>query len=310
MSIRLNGSTSGYVEIDAPAVAGSTSITLPATSGGEVVVTDSSGNIDLGPLDINGSAADDSVKIDASGRLLVGTATNIDANSKLQIESDANDKVVLKATSAVANNGSQVNWYVGSTWKSAIYGGNDNSSSSVLTFSTTADGGSSPTERMRISQNGLVSIPGVYSFTTAAAANVYVESAGQLSRATSSSKYKTDIETLDDAYSDALLSCRPVWYRSTCEADNPDWGWWGFIAEEVAQIDPRLVHWKTKEVSYDEKGAVVTTPCDPEPEGVQYERFVPHLLNLIKRQKERIETLEAANASFEARLTALEGGQP
>jgi hypothetical protein len=97
-------------------------------------------------------------RIDSSGRLLVGTSTNIDANSKLQIESDANDKIVLKATTAVANNGSQVNWYVGSTWKTSIYGGNDASSSSLLKFSTTADGASSPTERLRITSAGLVGI--------------------------------------------------------------------------------------------------------------------------------------------------------
>ncbi len=59
------------------------------------------------------------------------------------------------------------------------------------------------------------------------------------------------------------------------------------------------VHWKTIEVTYDEKGSAVETPCDPEPEGVAYDRFVPHLLNLIKRQKEQIEAMEA-------RLSALE----
>jgi hypothetical protein len=33
MALRLNGSTSGYVELDAPAVAGTTALTLPASSG-------------------------------------------------------------------------------------------------------------------------------------------------------------------------------------------------------------------------------------------------------------------------------------
>ena len=33
MTLRLNGSTSGYVELDAPAVAGTTALTLPDTSG-------------------------------------------------------------------------------------------------------------------------------------------------------------------------------------------------------------------------------------------------------------------------------------
>jgi hypothetical protein len=33
MTLRLNGSTSGYIEIDAPAVAGTTALTFPATTG-------------------------------------------------------------------------------------------------------------------------------------------------------------------------------------------------------------------------------------------------------------------------------------
>jgi hypothetical protein len=168
-----------------------------------------------------------------------------------------------------------------------------------LVFATTIDGGSSPTERMRIRSDGIVFIPAAYGATTASAANVNVAADGALQRSTSSIKYKTDIETLDPQYSEALLDCRPVWYRSTCAADNPGWGWWGFIAEEVAAIDPRLVQWKTVEITHDDKGSVVETPCEPEPEGVAYDRFVPHLLNLIKRQKEQIEAMEA-------RLSALE----
>ena len=111
---------------------------------------------------------------------------------------------------------------------------------------------------------------------------------------------KTDVETLEDSYADALLECRPVWYRSLCTNDNPEHGWWGFIAEEVAEIDPRLVNWKTIEVTHDADANAIETPCTPEPEGVMYDRFVPHLLNLVKRQKAAIEALEA-------RVTALEG---
>jgi len=167
-----------------------------------------------------------------------------------------------------------------------------------LVFSTTADGASSPTERMRISKTGSLTVPGVYSNTTANAANMYVFSDGSITRSTSSVKYKTNIETLQDSYADAILNARPVWYRSTCEADDHNHSWWGFIAEEVAAIDPRLVHWKTTEITYDEKGSAVETPCDPEPEGVAYDRFVPHLLNLIKRQGEAIAELQAEVAAL------------
>lgn len=41
----------------------------------------------------------------------------------------------------------------------------------------------------------------------------------------------------------ALLNARPVFYRSKCAADPKDWSYWGFIAEELAEIDPRLVRW-------------------------------------------------------------------
>ena len=159
-------------------------------------------------------------------------------------------------------------------------------------FSVTQDGSPSPTERVVLKQNGELRVYEAYNLTTANAANVHVFSDGSLRRSTSSEKYKTDIETLDDAYADALLQCRPVWYRSTCDKDNSGHSWWGFIAEEVAAIDPRLVHWKTVQITYDEKGSAVETPCDPEPEGVAYDRFVPHLLNLIKRQGEAIADLQ------------------
>ena len=343
MGLKINGSTSGSIEIDVPAVAGTdTAITIPATTGGEFIVSDASGNIDLGALDISGSASADSVNIDASGRLLVGTSTartnfNTGGNTaEFQVEGvgkgsfmrNLNDqygsdlfltKSRSTGNSILSNNdivgnisfqGNDGTNFVPTAIVSAQIDGTPgaNDMPGRLVFSTTADGASSPTERLKIDKNGNLFSVQTYTATTAASANVIVESSGQLSRATSSGKYKTNIETLEDSYADALLNCRPVWYRSTCEGDNPEHGWWGFIAEEVAEIDPRLVFWKTVEVTYDEKGSAVETPCDPEPEGVAYDRFVPHLLNLIKRQKEQIESQATQLASLEARLTALEGG--
>jgi hypothetical protein len=171
-----------------------------------------------------------------------------------------------------------------------------------LVFSTTADGASSPTERMRLASNGDLTCPGVYSNTTAAAANVVVSTSPYyILRSTSSIKYKTNVEDIDPAYSAKLLDCRPVWFRSTCSIDNPNWSHWGFIAEEVASIDPRLVHWKTKDRITQEDGTQVEIELDtPEPEGVQYDRFVPHLLNLIKRQGEAIADLQAEVAALKA----------
>jgi hypothetical protein len=185
----------------------------------------------------------------------------------------------------------------------------DNDTPARIVFGTASESSASATERMRIDNAGRIKFANLYDNTSATGRTVLVQSTGELVASTSSIKYKTDVETLQDLYADAVLQIRPVWYKSLCTTDNPDWGWWGFIAEEVAEIDPRLVQWKESEVTHDKNGAaVVTELATPEPEGVYYERFVPHLVNLIKRQKEQLETQAASIASLEARLTALEGG--
>jgi hypothetical protein len=114
--------------------------------------------------------------------------------------------------------------------------------------------------------------------TTASASNVFVNlSAGTLQRSTSSIKYKTDVEDAELSYSEALVyGSRPVWYRSLSESDPSDYSYWGFIAEEVAEIDPRMVHWG-----------------DDGPESVQYDRYVVHLVGVIQKQQQRLDALEA-----------------
>lgn len=50
MTLRLNGSTSGYTEIDAPAIAGSNTLVLPGGNGsaGQVLTTNGSGTLSWG----------------------------------------------------------------------------------------------------------------------------------------------------------------------------------------------------------------------------------------------------------------------
>jgi hypothetical protein len=174
MGLKLNGATSGSIEIDVPAVAGTdTAITIPATTGGEFIVSDSSGNIDLGPLDINGGASDDSVNIDGSGRLLVGTSTNsenvIAAFQGFQGSSTGQGIIAIKrgSTPSSGNTVAQIRFNGPGTdeecafitavadgaWASGDYPGR-------LVFSTTTDGASSPTERMTIRSDGYAHFAG------------------------------------------------------------------------------------------------------------------------------------------------------
>lgn len=358
MAIIING-TSGISGVDGsagtPALQGldpNTGIsfgtdTVNLVTGGTTRATvDSSGNIDLGPLVINGSASDDSVNLDASGRLLIGTSSTrslgfscqtqiegvTNATSSLSIVNNQNSAeppyLVFGKSRAgsiggvtsvssddyigiirfAAADGTDTSSFAAEISCQITGGPGSNNTPGSLLLSTTAVGATSPTEALRLYPDGSIKCFGAYNGTTGLSPNAVFASNGYFARSTSSIKYKTDVETLENSYADALLDCRPVWYHSLCENDNPGHSYWGFIAEEVAAIDPRLVHWKTFEVTYDEDGSAVEAPCDPEPEGVQYDRFVPHLINLIKRQKEQLESQAATIAALDARLTALEGG--
>jgi hypothetical protein len=163
---------------------------------------------------------------------------------------------------------------------------------------------------------GTVASLGSYNSTTSSAANVFITSAGLLQRSTSSIRYKTQIEDLEAERSEAvILGARPVWYRSLCDSDNPEWSWYGLIAEEVAEIDPRLVFWgrptkrvlieeaadavldETGEVLEPAREAVYTNVEDTEaplrPEGVQYDRLTVMLIDVVQRQQEALEALRA-----------------
>ncbi|WJZ47903.1 hypothetical protein [Synechococcus phage DSL-LC03] len=134
--------------------------------------------------------------------------------------------------------------------------------------------------------------PNTFNATSGSAANVRMPGAeSDWVRFTSSIEFKKDVETLEDSYVDHVLeNVRPVWYRSKCNADNPLHSFYGFIAEEVEEIDPRLV-------GHDEN----MKPID-----VQYTSFVPHLVNYIMRQKKKIESQQALIEDLINRVTNLE----
>lgn len=79
--------------------------------------------------------------------------------------------------------------------------------------------------------------------TTASAANCHIDAAGLIYRSTSSLQYKTSVEAVTEEYSRKVLDLRPIWYRSTLEADQPDWGWYSYAAEEAAAVDPTFATW-------------------------------------------------------------------
>lgn len=173
--------------------------------------------------------------------------------------------------------------------------------------------------RFIVYDNGQVLSKGSYDQTTASAANVFIDATGLISRSTSSRIYKTDINPIADDTADAVLALEPVRYRSLSENDNSKWSYYGLIAEDVAAVDPRLVHWGyrdddyetivTEEQSYnDETREVITKEvkkrqlkdgAELRPEGVQYDRLPVLMLEVIKRHEAAINELKAKIAALE-----------
>lgn len=123
---------------------------------------------------------------------------------------------------------------------------------------------------------GYLQVQGVYDQTTASAANIFVDSSGNIMRSTSALRYKKDITPLPLREAYKILDLQPMTYRSKNQKSTDEARYYGLIAEEVEKIDPRLV-------SHDKDG---------KPDGVEYERLAVGLISIIKDLKLRIEVLE------------------
>ena len=89
MALRLNGSTSGYVEIDAPAVAGDNTLTLPSTPNGSLVALDSSGRLGIGtssPLSYLNVVGTGTTAVD-----FTATDAQASANTSLLVHNNTNN---------------------------------------------------------------------------------------------------------------------------------------------------------------------------------------------------------------------------
>jgi hypothetical protein len=187
-----------------------------------------------------------------------------------------------------------------------------------LVFSTTADGASSPTERIRIRQSGQTSINNSTAFypdannatalgdpsnrwTAVYAVNGTIQ--------TSDGRQKTNIVDAQLG-SDFVKSLRPVSYqwieggkRHTGEYDE-DNNWvyetvpgqrthWGFIAQEVKQV--------VDAAGVDFGGWVLTDKDDPESQqALRYDQFIAPLTKALQEALAKIETLEARLSALEA----------
>jgi hypothetical protein len=140
-------------------------------------------------------------------------------------------------------------------------------------------------DAMVVLKNGSVKFPGLVPQAGSGGYYVYALSDGTIIRMTSSSRYKHDINSIDD-YS-WLYNLRPVDYLF----NNDDNGsrQYGFIAEEVDQVNKELVTYR-----------------DGQPDAVNYMNLVAPLVKAVQDQKKTIESLQNENEMLKQRLEKLE----
>jgi hypothetical protein len=140
-----------------------------------------------------------------------------------------------------------------------------------------------------ITRTFIAGISGVTTGGTGAA--VLVDSNGQLGTISSSRRFKDEIQDMGEA-SSGLLKLRPVIFRyKQAQEDGSHPLQYGLIAEEVAEVNPRLVQ-------FDKDG---------QPQTVLYHLLPAMLLNEFQKQHQQIEAQEKVIQFQQEQLKAQEG---
>lgn len=125
--------------------------------------------------------------------------------------------------------------------------------------------------------SGTLQCAAVNGQTTASAANVNVDTSGNIKKSTSSLRYKTDVRDYIPSI-ETVLNMRPVLYKSNQPEDGSrDYA--GLIAEDIDALG------LNEFVSYDDKNR---------PDGLMYQNMVSILINCIKNIDNRLKILEGA----------------
>lgn len=104
----------------------------------------------------------------------------------------------------------------------------------------------------------------------------------------SSKRYKENIEDITEKEASKLLKLRPVKYDYINQRNGT--GCYGLIAEEVDEV-----------MSYP-----VVHDTDGNPDGIDYSKFVPHLIKMVQVQQNEINELKKSKEELKVRLEKLE----
>jgi hypothetical protein len=286
------------------------------------------------------SSATEYARIDSSGRLLVGTSSGTGTTSLLVV--NGNTSGSLQQAEILLNNGADIageyglgaiyfggesNYQIGasisavseSAWNT---GGDTTDSPARLVFSTTADGASSPTERMRITSGGQAQLVGdglLIGSTFASGTSAIIlqgyhsATAGSQGSGTVSFRIYNNgnVQNTNNSYgaiSDVKLKenivdatsqwndIKALQVRKYNLKEGQTHTQIGLIAQEVELVSPGLV---TDSPDFDEEGNDLGTVT----KSVNYSVLYMKAVKALQEAMERIEQLETEMAALKAQLS-------
>lgn len=149
--------------------------------------------------------------------------------------------------------------------------------------------------------------------TTTSSATAYLSTGGGLYRSTSSVEFKTSIEPLQPEFADKVLALDTLFYRPGENTVDPtDWSRFGFSVENAYAVDfrftvcspvtkPIMIERPLPDPDDPTKTKMVLIPSgefetvvESAPSDIDMKAIVACLLDVVRRQGERIAALEAA----------------
>ena len=299
-TLRLSGSTSGYVGLAPAAAAGSTTYTLPAADGtnGQFLKTNGSGTLSWGAATAGAAGSDTQVQFNDGGTTLGG-----DSGLTYNKTTDALTAAGLVtgagfAPTASTATGNRLYLPTTNTLGLAINGSGEVQLTGTALSPVTNDGNALGTTALKWSDlhlasgavinfnNGDVTVThsaNTLAFAGASSGYTFDTNVSAVTvTVTSDRRYKTNIEPLVD-------KLKPVSYELKDSKEQVRHI--GFVAQDVEEILPQLV--ETQDNAEKKKG-------------LRYDEFIPVLTKAIQELKARNDNLKAANEELVARLAKLE----
>jgi hypothetical protein len=280
-NLTLNGATSGQITLAPTAVAGTTTITLPAVTGGSFIVSDSSGNVGIGT-----TSPSQKLQV-ASGNIYISTTNYLmwDGSGNYGLQSDASSRLSFYAGSGTERMRFTSSGAIWKNYTSEIFSASayqigvsyDGSAAQGMVFKNTVNNAAGAAIRF-------VDYLGNFS-----GGGIFYSSSNSISYTTTSDyRLKNNIQPMADGLN-TISALKPVTYKWNIDDAYGE----GFIAHELKEIIPSAV--------IGEKDGVDANN-NPAYQGVDYSKIVVHLVAAVQELSAKVDAQATEIADLKAKV--------